>query len=210
MVDQAQKETSCWQGSLRASGGDAKFEKNFWTLICFIWLNGNWRYKTKDETIGELYMLGPNNEQLKITKLDPSEPVKAVGITQLVDGCMASQLEEMLSKIEDFGTAFCDGWVPRRYVWLSLRSTIWPSLSYPLAACSFLKAKADRLTLALYKLILPTLGASKYLPNVYHFAPPPPPPSCKDWKLQIFMSNKASARSPSCSPMETPATSLAT
>ena len=63
MVNQVQKGTSCWQGSLRASGGDAKFEKTFWTLICFIWLNGNWHYKTKDETISELYMLGPNNEQ---------------------------------------------------------------------------------------------------------------------------------------------------
>ena len=63
---------------------------------------------------------GPNNEQLKITKLDPSEPVKAVGITQLADGCMAGQLEEMLSKIEDFGTAFHDGWVPCRYAWLGL------------------------------------------------------------------------------------------
>ena len=120
MVDRAQKGTSCWQGGLRASGGDAKFEKTFWTLICFIWLNGNWHYKTKDETIGKLFMLGPNNEQLKITKLDPSKLVKAVGITQLVDGCMAGQLEEMLSKIEDFGTAFHDGWVPRRYVWLGL------------------------------------------------------------------------------------------
>ena len=38
-------------------------------------------------------------------------------------------------------------------------------------ACSFSKAKADRLTLSLYKLILPTLGGSKSLPNVYHFAP---------------------------------------
>ena len=120
MVNQAQKGTSCWQGSLRASGGDAKFEKTFWTLICFIWLNGNWCFKTKDETIGELYMLGPNNEQLKIMKLDPSKPVKAVSITQLVDGCMAGQLEEMLSKIEDFGTAFRDGWVPHRYAWLGL------------------------------------------------------------------------------------------
>ena len=173
MVNRAQKGTSCWQGGLRASGGDAKFEKTFWTLICFIWLNGNWCYKTKDETIGELYMLGPNDEQLKITKLDPSEPVKAVGITQLVDGYMAGQLEEMLSKIEDTGTTFHDGWVPHRYVWLGLRSTIWPLLSYPLVACSFSKAEADRLTSALYKLILPTLGASKSLPNVYHFAPGP-------------------------------------
>ena len=120
MVNRAQKGTSCWQGSLRASGGDTKFEKTFWTLICFIWLNGNWHYMTKDETIGKLHMLGPNNEQLKITKLDPSEPVKAVGITQLVDGCMASQLEEMLSKIEDFGTAFHDRWVPCRYAWIGL------------------------------------------------------------------------------------------
>ena len=65
-------------------------------------------------------MLGPNKEQLKITKLDPSKLVKAVDITQLADGCMAGQLEEMLSKIEDFGTAFHDGWVPHRYAWLGL------------------------------------------------------------------------------------------
>ena len=38
-------------------------------------------------------------------------------------------------------------------------------------ACSFSKAEAGHLMLALYKLILPTLGASKSLPNVYHFAP---------------------------------------
>ena len=117
-------------------------------------------------------MLGPNNEQLKIMKLDPSEPVKAISITQSAHGSMTGQLEEMLSKIEEFGTAFQDGWVPHKYAWLGLWSMIWPSLSYLLAAFSFLKAKADHLTLAHYKLILPTLGTSKCsLPNVYCFAP---------------------------------------
>ena len=106
MVARAQWGASCWQGGLRASGGDTKFEKTFWTLICFSWTNGKWWYKMKHETIGELYMLGLNNEQLKIMKLDPSEPVKAISITQSVDGSMTGQLEEMLSKIEEFGTAF--------------------------------------------------------------------------------------------------------
>ena len=49
--------------------------------------NGNLKWKMR-LCIGELYMLGPNTEQLKIMKLDPSKPVKAVGITQSVDGSM--------------------------------------------------------------------------------------------------------------------------
>ena len=77
----------------------------------------------------------------------------------------------MLSKIEEFGTAFQDEWVPHKYAWHGLWSMIWPLLSYPLAACSFSKAEADHLTLALNKLILPTLGTSKSLLNVYRFAP---------------------------------------
>ena len=70
IIVRAQNGASCWQGELRASGGDAKIEKSFWMLISFTWINGTWRRKTKDEANGELYMLGPNNEQLKITKLD--------------------------------------------------------------------------------------------------------------------------------------------
>jgi hypothetical protein len=48
---------------------------------------------------------------------------------------------------------------------------MWPSFAYPLPACNFSDSEADRLTVDLYKLILPTMGMTKSFPRVYRYAP---------------------------------------
>jgi hypothetical protein len=80
-------------------------------------------------------------------------------------------MEVISKKIDDMGTKIRDNWVPRRLAWQGLRTMMWPSLAYPLPACNFADSEADRLTVDLYKLILPTMGMTKSFPRVYQHAP---------------------------------------
>lgn len=161
-----------WQGDLQVTGGDCKLQKLYWTAADFVWdETGNWRYKTKDETAGDIFILGPNGEQLPIKQLEPSEAIVNVGVIQAADGNMDGQFEKFKEDIDDYGKAFHDSWVPRRLAWTGLRSMVWPSLSFPLAACTFSDEQADELTLALRKATVSKLGFSSSFPHAYLHAP---------------------------------------
>jgi hypothetical protein len=94
-----------------------------------------------------------------------------MGISQDHWSALSAQMEVISKKIDDMGTKIRDNWVPRRLAWQGLRTMMWPSLAYPLPACNFADSEADRLTVDLYKLILPTMGMTKSFPRVYRHAP---------------------------------------
>jgi hypothetical protein len=50
VADQMQGALSAWEGGLKATGGAIVPEKSHWNLIDFAWENGNWRYKSIDES----------------------------------------------------------------------------------------------------------------------------------------------------------------
>jgi hypothetical protein len=111
---------------------------------------------------------------IEVKRLEAWESVKIVGVHQAANGEMSAQMEVISEKIDDMGTKIQDNWVPRRLAWQGLRTMMWPSLAYPLPACNyplpacnFADSEADRLTVDLYKLILPTMGMTKSFPRVY-------------------------------------------
>jgi len=77
----------------------------------------------------------------------------------------------MLQKIEDFGKAFGDSWVPRKMAWTGLRKMIWPSMAFPLAACMFSPDECEELTKELLKLMISKLGIAQSFPHTYLHAP---------------------------------------
>ena len=51
---QMQASLTMWHGLLQATGGDLVPDKCFWYLLNFQWANNHWRYKTIEETPGQL------------------------------------------------------------------------------------------------------------------------------------------------------------
>ena len=116
-------------------------------------------------------MPDPEGRVREIQWLEPNESVKAVGVMQAVNGNMEGQLSAIQEQIEDMGVKLRDCWVPLNLVWQGFHSMFWPSLKYTLPAMTFSQNKSDELTMQLYKLILPMLGASKSFPKVYQHTP---------------------------------------
>jgi len=117
VLSSAQGTTSSWQGGLQATGGDLKWEKSKWCSAEFTWdLEGQWCYKQLEELVGDIRIKGPNGKDITMQRKGPTDTKVAVGATQVVDGSMDGQMEFLLGKIEDFGKAFWDSWVPRKRV----------------------------------------------------------------------------------------------
>ncbi len=171
VIFRSQAAADTWHGGLRATGGALRPDKCSWCLVDFYWSNGQWKYLPKGALSGVLKVPGPDGEVLEIKRLEPWEPIKAVGVIQAADGSMTGQVNALQEKIDDLGTKLRDGWVPRRLAWQGFNSMIWSSLRYTLPATNMSKTEADRLTIELYKLILPTLGASKNFPKAYRHGP---------------------------------------
>ncbi len=85
--------TNTWQGALRASGGDLKSSKCAWTLINFIWVDGQWRYRSIGGMPATLTVKGPNDEVLEVKRLKAWDPCKIVSVHQATNEDMSAQIE---------------------------------------------------------------------------------------------------------------------
>jgi hypothetical protein len=63
------------------------------------------------------------------------------------------------------------GRIARKDVWLSLTSTIWRTLCYPLSAVNLTKKQYDDLMSPLLNYALPALGVCRTFPRALVFAP---------------------------------------
>jgi len=118
VLSRAQSTTASWHGGLRATGGDLKWEKSKWCSAEFTWdFEGQWHYKQPEESVGDIWIKGSNSKDVKMQRKGPTDTKVAVGATQAADGSIEGQMDFLLGKIEDFGKAFWDSWVPRNMAW---------------------------------------------------------------------------------------------
>jgi hypothetical protein len=123
---------SAWHGGLRAMGGALKLDKCSWSLVAFVWSNGWWRYATLGEQPGEILVPDLDSTILPITRLEPSEAVKVVGVHQAMDGNMMAQVAALAEKANEWSVKLAVGWLPRNLAHQGLYSTMWAALKYPL------------------------------------------------------------------------------
>jgi len=164
--------TSTWQGDLQVTGSNLKWDKSEWCSIDFVWnSNGQWRYKEPDESPGDIWIKDPSRADVVMQWKGTGDTKVAVGATQAADGSMDGQMEFMLEKIKEFGKVFKESWVPQKLAWMGLRTMIWPSFAFPLAACTFSLEEAEELTKELCKLTISKLGIVRSFPHVFLHAP---------------------------------------
>jgi hypothetical protein len=111
-----QAAVNAWHGGLRAFGSALKPDKCSWCLVCFYWDQGQWYYASPASLPGLLTIPVPNGAPVVITRHEPSDAIKVVGVIQALDGNMAAQLEKLQIKAEQWGKQIRDGWVPRNLV----------------------------------------------------------------------------------------------
>ena len=176
VIARMQDAVNTWHGGLHTTGGALKPIKCSWGLVAFYWDNGQWRYVTKATLPGDLTIPSvTGGAPTTITRHDPSDAIKVVGVIQALDGSMDAQIADLKSRADTWGTQISEGWVPRNLARQALSTMIWPSLKYPLPACTLTESEGDLIVRQLYRRILPSIGACRILPARLSLRPSFPP-----------------------------------
>ena len=168
LVQCTQQSVTAWQGSLHATGSALKPGKCMWSLVSYAWVNGKWHYHKHP---ADLQVNDLDGTPIMIACYDSSTAIKIVGIYQAMDGNMKVQLQHLKDKSRDWGTKIKEGWVPQKLANQGLHSMLLASLKYPLPATTFTESQGAKLSDSLFYQLLPKLGAVRYYPKVYRYAP---------------------------------------
>ena len=159
-----------WRGCLRVTGGNLNPDKCNGTMIGFYWdEDGQWHYRNDIEATITI----PDSEgtMQAIEMLGPSNATTVVGVAQAVDGNMTAQVQKLKEDADDVGDRIKKGYLPRRLIWQTLRTMVWPSISYPLSSTTITEEESYEITKSLYFQILPSGGANQNFPTPYRHAP---------------------------------------
>ena len=82
-----------WEGLLKVTGGALVPEKSYWYLIDFEWRNGNWKYKTMQETRFNLTVKDKDGIRHVLSRLPVNEARRLLGCRSAPDGSNKAQVE---------------------------------------------------------------------------------------------------------------------
>jgi hypothetical protein len=99
------------------------------------------------------------------------EAQETLGVYLAPDGNKQAQFNKMLQKVLLWADNMRTGHIAKKDVWLSLTSTIWRTLCYPLSAVNLMKKQCDKLMSPLLNYALPALGVCRTFPRDLVFAP---------------------------------------
>lgn len=159
-----------WRGCLRVTGGNLNPEKCNCTLIGFYWdEDGQWHYRT--DINATITIPDETGSRQPIELLGPSEATTVVGVIQAVDGNMLEQVQKLKDDADDIGDRINKGYLPKRLVWATIRTMVWPSISYPLSSTTVTDDESYEITKSLYYQMLPSGGTNRSFPLVHRHAP---------------------------------------
>ena len=171
VIHKLQQAVDTWQGGLNTTGGALKRKKCTWSILSSSSSSGATSSRTSTTLPGAI-TIREGQDRVPIQRKEPKDPVKAVGFTQSLDGKMTGQFKAFKEKADVWAENITNGTLDRRLAWQGLRSTIWPSLKFPLSVCTFSWNQGDRLMGTLYRALLPALGANRKFPKLWRHAPP--------------------------------------
>ena len=144
VTEDAQSVARKWCDTLRITGGALRPEKCWWFLVSFKWLpDGSWKYASVEETPGDIEIPDYRMETEKIEKVEVTEGRMGLGVYIAPDGSNREQLKYMEGKVESWTGKIKASCMSRYAAILALPTTIWDTLSYPLAAITLTKRECE-------------------------------------------------------------------
>jgi len=166
-----QDSVDTWEGGLTATSGAIVPEKTFWFLIDLAWSAGQWQYKSLDECPGELSVNDINGNRSTLRRYDVSEAQETLSGFLAPDGNHKAQIKKMIQASNKWADAMRSGSLSRSDVRLSLISTIWRTLLYPLPALNLTKTECELIMVPILRYCLPAMGYCRNFPRNVIFAP---------------------------------------
>jgi hypothetical protein len=171
IITALQKSVDTWERGLNATSGAIVAEKTFWFLIDFAWKAGQWRYKSIEESPGKLYANDIHGNRVSLRRYEAHEAQETLGVFLAPDGNHRAQIAKMLQVSQKWADAMRSGCLSRSDVRLSLISTIWKTLLYPLPALNLTKEECEKLMAPILQYCLPAMGFCRNFPRDIVFAP---------------------------------------
>jgi len=171
IISTLQSSVDTWEGGLNATCGAIVPEKSFWFLIDFTWTAGRWRYKTIAECQGDLSVKDIHGKRSVLRRYEVSEAQETLGVYLAPDGNHQAQIKKMITAAQKWADAMRSGSISRLDVHLSLISTIWRTLLYPLPALNLSKEDCEKIMSPILHYCLPAMGFCRNFPKDIVFAP---------------------------------------
>ena len=133
-----------WCSALRITGGALRPEKCWWYLISFCWLpDGSCRYATTEETPGTIQIPDYKMNPSEIKRHEVSTGKMGLGVLLAPDGSNGDQIEYMQDKVSTWTKRIKASFLSTFAAIIALKTTIWATLSYPLAALTLTKKSVN-------------------------------------------------------------------
>ena len=180
-----QEVISTWSRNLATTGGAIVPEKSYWYPVDFKWRQGEWKYKTRNEFDIEMYIPDPlTGEDKSLDKLDITEARKALGVMVRHDGVQKDSAEFLRQKAAKWAKCVNSRTLDPEEARLALKTTIWRTLCYPLAATTMSEKECNHAISPALTAALPVIGLQRKIsrtllhgatqdmglgfPNLYH------------------------------------------
>lgn len=159
-----------WSGILRASGGALEPTKSFILVLEWHKQAGKWKL-IRDRINDTVTMQDQNLSVLPLERIKVHDGRRALGVRLAGDGNNRDEALFLTDKCRNWATKLRSARFPRRLARSAFFSTIFRSLSYPLAATTFSKKEAEQITKPLIKAILSASGVASTFPRALVHAP---------------------------------------
>ena len=147
----SQKLAPKWRRTLSITGGALQPEKCWWHLITFKCNpDGSWRYKSNKESQAELFLADHNIIEQKIDRQEPTKGSMGLGVHLAPDGNNKDQIKYMTGKVLKWTKNIKAAFLSQFAAVLDIKTTIWATLRYLLAALTMTEAQCDKLVQPIY------------------------------------------------------------
>jgi hypothetical protein len=171
MINEMQKALECWIGTLRATGGDINATKSYSYVMDHKWTDSKWTFRSIHQMPGCL-TINTTEGNTNITRKEPSEASKTLGVFIAPDSNRNAQMEYMQNKAKDFATEIkVKGPKTKNDYWIDLVHTIRKTMYYPLVATQLKEREWDDIMSTLHKAVLRSCGIVRTFPHAVLYGP---------------------------------------
>ena len=107
-------------------------------------------------------------------KIDQQEPTKGsmgLGVHLAPDSNNKDQIKYMTGKVLKWTKNIKAAFLSQFAAVLDIKTTIWATLRYPLAALTMTESQCDKLVQPIYSCILPQMGVNRHIAKLYRYEP---------------------------------------
>jgi hypothetical protein len=129
------------------------------------------RYKTIQETPGDLHVNDVTGEKKLLTRVEVTESRETLGICLAPDGNMCGQFAKLHKLAKEWVDMMQAGKLNGKEIWTALKTTIWRTMAYSLPVTTMSRNQWETIMSTLLKFALSAMGICRHFPRDIVFAP---------------------------------------